>query len=184
MYGYFWAYLLLRHFFSSLWTAFASYICQLSQHALLLPGYHLQLVQCVFVLAAHFFSRCFLFNQWIYLIKVLQLRLHSWYGTPGCTPIVLCSNSHDAFFCANTHNSYGLICCSFPLASAFPLLPTNGLNGSGSQSATPVGGKITTLFLFTRSLSLLPFLCCPLLHVHPGRSLKAPPTLAEACWDL
>lgn len=69
----------------------------------------------------------------------------------------LCSNSHDAFFFffnipANTHNSSGLICCSLPLASALPLLPTNGLNGSGSQSATPVGGKITTLLLFTRSL--------------------------------
>ena len=79
-----------------------------------------------------------------------------------------CSNPHDTLFiylfifCANSHNSSGLICCSFPLASAFPLLPTNGLNGSGSQSATPVGGKSTTLLLFyPLSLSLLPLICCP-----------------------
>lgn len=60
-------------------------------------------------------------------------------------------------FCANTHNSSGLICCSFPLASAFPFFPTNGLNGSGSQSATPVGGKITTLLLLNCSSSFFFF---------------------------
>lgn len=64
------------------------------------------------------------------------------------------------FFLTKTHYSSGLICCSFPLASAFPFLPTNGLNGSGSQSATPVGGKITTLLLLNCSFyrSLIIFL--------------------------
>lgn len=47
------------------------------------PVYHLQLVQCVCVF-------CFLINKWTYLIKVLQLRLHSGYRTPGSAPIVLC----------------------------------------------------------------------------------------------
>lgn len=71
------------------------------------------------------------------------------------------------FFCANTHNSSDLICCSFPLTSAFPpFFPTNGLNGSGSQSATPVGGKITTLLIFTPlSLAVLSFLCFPNLTI-------------------
>ncbi len=94
---------------------------------------------------------CFLFSKWLYLIKVLQLRLHSRCGTPGCAPISVMIPM-TFFILRDTHNSYGLICCSFPLASAFPLFPTNGLNGSGSQSATPVGGKITMLLLFTRFL--------------------------------
>ncbi|CAB1455365.1 unnamed protein product [Pleuronectes platessa] len=44
------------------------------------------------------------------------------------------------FFCANTHNSSGLNLLFLPPRLCFPLLlPTHGLNGSGSQSATPVG---------------------------------------------
>lgn len=58
-----------------------------------------------------------------------------------------CSLSHIMLF-AFTHfaNSSGLICCSLPLplTSASPL-STNGLNGSGSQSANTVGGKIIVL---------------------------------------
>lgn len=54
-----------------------------------------------------------------------------------------------------------LICCSFPLASAPPFLPTIGLNRSGSQSATPVGGKIKTL-LFKQ--------CSFYLFYHPASS--------------
>lgn len=135
--------------FSSWWTGFASYICQLSQHALLPPGSHLQLVQSVCLFYQHIFNSCFLFNKWIYLIQVLQLHLHSWSGTSRMrSHRTLCLTPWSPFFgCAHIHNSSGLICCSFPLASAFPFLPTNGLNGSGSQSATPVGGKITTLLL-------------------------------------
>lgn len=152
VYGYFWAYLLWGIFFSSLWTGFAWYICQLSQHALLFPGYHLQLVQCVCLFKQHIFNPCFLFNKWIYLTKVLQLRLHSWYGTPGCAPIVLCVLTPMTlffFFCANTHNSSGLICCSFPLASAFPLLPTQDL------SLLPLlVVRLQSYFFFTRSLYL------------------------------
>lgn len=84
---------------------------------------------CVFV---------FLVNKWIYLIKVLQLRRHSWYGnTWKRSHRTLCPNAHDAF-CANTHNSSGLICCSFPS----PLL---------SLSSKPMG-------LMAQDLSLLPLL--------------------------
>lgn len=107
--------------------------CQLSQHALLSQSYHLQLVQCVCVCVF-----VFLVNKWIYLIKVLQLRRHSWYGnTWKRSHRTLCPNAHDAF-CANTHNSSGLICCSFPS----PLL---------SLSSKPMG-------LMAQDLSLLPLL--------------------------
>lgn len=67
------------------------------------------------------------------------------------------------FFFALMHQSSDLICCSFhpPYLCLPPLLPTNGLNGSGSQSATPVGGKIIMLLLYTPlSVALLPSLCC------------------------
>lgn len=134
--GYFWPYLLWGFFFSSLWTGFASYIYAVPAvptctafPVLSSAAGSVCVCVCVFV---------FLVNKWIYLIKVLQLRRHSWYGnTWKRSHRTLCPNAHDAF-CANTHNSSGLICCSFPS----PLL---------SLSSKPMG-------LMAQDLSLLPLL--------------------------
>lgn len=87
---------------------------------------------------------------------MLWLCLHFGMDDQDALPC-FCVLTFVPLLCANTHNSSGLICCSFPLTCAFPLLPTNGLYGSGSQSATPVGGKSTTLFLFTRCVYLYCF---------------------------
>lgn len=75
--------------------------------------------------------------------------------------------SFCSFFALTPIISSGLICCSFPLPGLCFLffLPTNGLIGSGSQSATPVGGKITT----TTSFQVFCFfsLSCPEPHLSP-----------------
>lgn len=106
-----------------------------------------------------FFGGSFsLFEISISLITVLKLCLHSWYGAPGCAPIMQCLTSMIPWVCFSFALTpiihLCLICCSFPLASAPPFLPTIGLNRSGSQSATPVGGKIKTLLLLKCSFYL------------------------------
>lgn len=115
------------------------------------------LPQCAGAPSCH--TVCFLYVRSV--VVFLGPRHHSWFSQiktlslPSCS---LLTNSHDAVF-SNPHDSFGLICCSFPHPAPH-LLPTNGLMaqpplrqsclliGSGSLSANPVGGKIPNNTLY------------------------------------
>lgn len=138
---------------------------------------------CVFVFSNTCSNSCFLFNTWICFSLVFILYMEHQDALPSYSLFWL------PFFCANTHNSSGLICYSFPLASASPSSQPMGLMAQDLSLLTLLVVRLQRYFFFfyPLSLSLLPFLCCTdfsLLHVHSERSLKAPLTRAEACWDL
>lgn len=124
---------------------------------------------------------------------------------PSCSsPTPILANFRSAFiffifcyfFALTSIISSGLICCSSPSPpSSWPLLPfflrTNGLIGSGSQSATPVGGKLTNTTYSQLQFSFLFADELPLTSPQPHLSSHIRTqtnshrrTLAEACWDL
>lgn len=116
VYGYFYAYLLLRPFLFLIVSRLRFIHVPAVPTCIAFPRLSSAAGSVCVCLSSTFFSSCFLFNQSAsaspsFLIWNTRMRSHR----------TLCSNSHDShFFCANTHNLYGLICCSFPPRLCFP----------------------------------------------------------------
>lgn len=123
---------------------------------------------CVFVFSNTCSNSCFLFNTWICFSLVFILYMEHQDALPSYSLFWL------PFFCANTHNSSGLICCSFPLASASPSSQPMGLMAQDLSLLTLLVVRLQRYFFFFFLPALFIFTAFPLLHwlLPPSRALR------------